>query len=154
MIIDIGRLSPHGDTLEGEDPAELWQLQGAEEVSAAAPVRYRVNVTLISGELIVRGVLVSKVGFCCSRCGVGFTQEVREANFSSAREVEAGVQTVDLTDEVRETMILAFPTYPLCRTDCKGLCTQCGRNLNEGPCGCRPPEDRRWDQLDKLQVTP
>ena len=27
---------------------------------------------------------------------------------------------------------------PLCRDDCQGLCTACGANLNEGPCGCEP----------------
>ena len=39
----------------------------------------------------------------------------------------------------------------LCREDCKGLCPKCGRNLNEGPCGCDlHEEDPRWDALKGL----
>ena len=34
----------------------------------------------------------------------------------------------------------ALPVNPLCKTDCKGLCPQCGTNLNNGTCGCIPDE--------------
>lgn len=38
--------------------------------------------------------------------------------------------------ELREAIMLELPTLPLCREDCKGLCAQCGADLNEGPCSC------------------
>ena len=41
---------------------------------------------------------------------------------------------VDLDAGVREAAILARPMVPLCRPDCRGLCTSCGADLNEGPC--------------------
>jgi uncharacterized protein len=50
-------------------------------------------------------------------------------------------QTLDLGDMVREQFYLALPMRPLCREDCKGLCPQCGTNLNQGTCGC----DVRWE---------
>ena len=37
---------------------------------------------------------------------------------------------------LREHVILSAPMQPLCSDDCLGLCTQCGKNLNEGPCQC------------------
>jgi len=43
---------------------------------------------------------------------------------------------VDLSPIVREQIILALPTRPLCREECRGLCPQCGANRNEGDCGC------------------
>ena len=39
----------------------------------------------------------------------------------------------------------------LCREDCKGLCPHCGKDLNEGPCGCEPRQiDPRLEALKKL----
>jgi uncharacterized protein len=43
---------------------------------------------------------------------------------------------VDLTPLVHEQTILALPTRPLCREDCRGLCPRCGVNLNNAACGC------------------
>ena len=50
-------------------------------------------------------------------------------------------QTLDLGDMVREQFYLTLPMRPLCREDCKGLCPQCGTNLNQGTCAC----DVRWE---------
>jgi uncharacterized protein len=43
---------------------------------------------------------------------------------------------VELGPMLREHIILAAPMQPLCREDCAGLCTRCGKDLNEGPCQC------------------
>lgn len=152
MIIDLHRLAPDGETFEGEEPVQVWALEHDADVRAEHPIRYRVHVFLVSGELIAKGRLESDVSFRCSRCGEFGLQHVVEPGFECAREVDSATQYVDLTGEIRETMILAFPGYPLCREDCKGLCTKCGKNQNEGACGCSAPEDRRWDALSKLSL--
>ena len=52
---------------------------------------------------------------------------------------------IDADSLLEEALILDFPTKHLCREDCKGLCCRCGKDLNEGPCGCREErEDPRW----------
>ena len=43
---------------------------------------------------------------------------------------------IDISDLVRETIILSEPLRFVCREDCKGLCPDCGVNLNEQSCGC------------------
>ena len=43
---------------------------------------------------------------------------------------------LDLTRPLREQIFVSMPTHPLCRSDCRGLCSQCGENLNLGDCGC------------------
>jgi uncharacterized protein len=48
-----------------------------------------------------------------------------------------------LDDLVREEVLLAMPYKPLCKPDCRGLCAQCGQDLNTGMCGCAPPPDPR-----------
>lgn len=62
-------------------------------------------------------------------------------------------ETFSLSDIIREQIILAIPLQPLCKTSCKGLCQQCGKDLNEGPCGCSPNhEDPRWRPLKSLKL--
>ena len=54
---------------------------------------------------------------------------------------------VVLDDLVRQEVILAVPFRPQCRADCRGLCPQCGQDLNVGTCACATPPDPRWAVL-------
>lgn len=55
---------------------------------------------------------------------------------------------LDLDEAVRCFISLSLPTRFLCSEDCKGLCHKCGKNLNEGDCGCDTKEtDPRWAAL-------
>lgn len=61
---------------------------------------------------------------------------------------------VDLTPIVREQIILALPTRPLCREECRGLCPQCGANRNDTECGCTGDAgDLRLAVLRNLKVS-
>jgi uncharacterized protein len=51
---------------------------------------------------------------------------------------------------VWEDLVLALPQKILCRASCKGLCPRCGKNLNEGPCACKPEGDPRWAALQNF----
>jgi len=64
--------------------------------------------------------------------------------------IKEDLDEYDLAPLVREAMIVEEPIQLHCREDCLGLCAQCGRNLNEGPCGCSKPEDPRWEALKDL----
>ncbi len=66
--------------------------------------------------------------------------------------IPPGLSIIDIGDDVRQTILLSVPLKILCREDCKGLCSQCGKNLNEGPCSCREtPADPRWEKLRSLK---
>lgn len=57
-----------------------------------------------------------------------------------------------LEDVLREQVLLAVPLRAICREDCKGLCAQCGANLNVKRCSCAEPvEDPRWSGLKDLR---
>lgn len=59
---------------------------------------------------------------------------------------------IDLDDVVREQVELAIPMARLCSEECKGLCPECGVNLNEGDCGCSIEQiDPRWAALKLLK---
>ena len=49
--------------------------------------------------------------------------------------------TIDLSEEVRQILILEIPNWPLCSEECRGLCPQCGENLNVVDCGCQISEE-------------
>jgi uncharacterized protein len=55
---------------------------------------------------------------------------------------------VDITEPIRQVLILAVPLKPLCAETCRGLCASCGANLNETGCDCkRDNTDPRWEGL-------
>ena len=60
---------------------------------------------------------------------------------------------LDLRPAVREQILLSLPQAALCSEDCKGLCAKCGKDLNEGECGCdRTVMDPRWAALKGIQL--
>ena len=59
---------------------------------------------------------------------------------------------LDLQPLVRDALLLELPLAPLCREDCRGLCPECGADLNAAPCECRPAGDPRWGPLDVLRT--
>jgi uncharacterized protein len=61
---------------------------------------------------------------------------------------------LDLTEAVRQALVVEEPMQPLCRPDCAGLCGRCGADLNQGPCAC-PAEipDDRWAALRGLTIS-
>jgi uncharacterized protein len=56
----------------------------------------------------------------------------------------------DLSPLVTEDIFLSLPTKLLCKNDCKGLCSNCGENLNNGQCSCSKPIDPRLEVLKQL----
>ena len=62
-------------------------------------------------------------------------------------------EDVDLTPLILEQTLLALPTRPLCREDCRGLCPQCGVNRNDHQCACASPaSDPRLAVLSSLKL--
>lgn len=62
-------------------------------------------------------------------------------------------EEIDLSPLIREQLLLALPTRPLCDTACRGLCPQCGASLNTGQCGCRADAgDPRLAVLRNLKI--
>ena len=155
ILIDPWRIPEEGMDYEGDEKPELLALDSDAGLEAKGPVHYELHVQLVGKELIVTGELGVEVGFACSRCDDRFTIRVEEPSFCCEKEIENLHETLDLTDEIRETIILAFPNYPLCGDSCRGLCPRCGVNRNRETCGCKPLETGRWSAfsgLDRIEV--
>ena len=106
----------------------------------------------------------------CGRCLTNFQFEVRatilivadrrgsdEPDEEDALELEGSILyhegiELDLGPAIREAIILEAPQVVLCKSDCRGLCPECGQNRNEVSCGCTPPKgDLRWEALKDLK---
>jgi uncharacterized protein len=139
------------------------------QLAAVEPARGHVKLTRTNTGVLVDAELHSAIALDCSRCLVELTVPVDvrfSEEFQPVVDVDTGlpvpepedraVFTIDESHELdmgeafRQYVLLALPMAPLCDAACAGLCPQCGRNLNEGPCQCAPPTDVRWEALGDL----
>lgn len=114
------------------------------------------------------GILTARVALVCSRClktlesavtfdldeeylptidiGTGIPVILETAESDAFRLDERHV--LDLGEAVRQYTLARTPMKPLCRPDCRGLCPDCGTDLNQQECGCsRQRSDPRWTAL-------
>lgn len=58
---------------------------------------------------------------------------------------------LDVDQLVYLEVLMSWPLKVLCKEDCKGICSQCGKNLNNGPCGCvEEPKDPRMAAISDI----
>jgi len=82
--------------------------------------------------------------------GLVFARRQADESDESCYIIPDRTNVLDLSEALREELLLALPRYVECRPDCRGLCARCGANLNDGPCGCTRASDARWDALRAL----
>ena len=132
-------------------------------------VRSEIRLTRTDRGILARTMLHTEVEVTCSRCLSQFICPLTlsfEEEFFPTIDVTTGMplpvpdepgcfsidehHILDLTEAIRQYVLLAIPMKPLCKDDCAGLCPNCGHNLNEGICSCSPQEDPRWAKLKEL----
>jgi uncharacterized metal-binding protein YceD (DUF177 family) len=152
LIVDVARLTAGGEWYRGETPPEILDLGESELFRPLGGIVYALFIQALGTELLVRGTLSLRLECVCSRCAGAFESEVAEPEFVASFEISEATEFLDLTEEVREAIILALPRYPVCREACRGLCLTCGANLNKRACACRKTgRDDRWSALDALK---
>jgi len=85
--------------------------------------------------LVASGTLTSTVEQVCGRCLEEIEREVNEP-FDFAFDTK-GKTELNITEDIREVMIISHPLCFLCKEECKGLCAGCGANLNKESCKCK-----------------
>jgi uncharacterized protein len=147
------------------DLQETVQLNGG-----LSAVHSQLRITKIDTEVVVSGNILSDVGLQCSRCLKDFRSTLtilfeaiyhplehlkeEEKHELKVDELDMGFYSkdeLDLLDLIKEQIILNIPMKPLCNELCKGICLQCGTDLNADTCGCSTKEiDSRLVVLKKL----
>lgn len=153
MIINLEKLPEQGQAFEGSEPADVMALEPSAEFHPAGPLSYDLYAQFVDGILIVRGAVSAAMQGCCARCTQIFSTTVTDSGFLRDYSDLGGTEDVDITEDLREAILLNLPHFPLCDDACKGLCSQCGKDLNEGPCGCSDGKaGGAWDALDSLNL--
>ena len=151
MIINVKRIPEDGETLRGTDPASIMELDEP-DTRFEHDVAYDLVAQLQGGALLVTGRISTPATLRCSRCLRAFELPIEVSQFVFHQELQ-GEDFVDLTANMREDIILELPQRALCVEDCQGLCPHCGKDLNKGPCRCKPSKgDLRWHALDNLNL--
>ncbi len=153
MIINVARIPEQGLKFHEEEPGEILELGDGAEFRAAGSVNCDLYAQVVDQTLIVRGKLSAPLEAHCARCTQIFSTTVADSGFLRDFPGIQGTEEVDITGDIREALILNLPHFPLCDESCKGLCPQCGKDLNGGPCGCRKTEEGgSWGALNNLKL--
>jgi uncharacterized protein len=71
---------------------------------------------------------------------------------SEVQVVSASLPMIDISDDVRQTVLLSVPLKLLCKANCRGLCPECGTNMNADPCTCSgQSSDGHWEPLRTIR---
>jgi uncharacterized protein len=139
-------------------PADL----GSEVIEIAEGSELELEVRL---ESVVEGVLATGTVAAyatgeCSRCLTALNWDL-EVDFQELFEYEDNEDLdedafklegdlMDLEPVLRDSLVLSLPLAPLCDDECRGLCNQCGTDLNENPEHQHDVVDARWQALSAL----
>jgi uncharacterized protein len=148
MKIHIKQIPHDGLHLEGEEPASILQLEDDPLVRTLGPVRWALDVGLSEGGLFATGQLAVDLELECGSCLQWFTYPLRVEDFATQVELK-GPETVDLTDQIREDILLALPPYPHCDWNGQTVCKGAAREGNPEESPEEPPQT--WAELDKLK---
>ena len=153
MLINLTDvLTSEGKTEEQQVVIEMTSFSnGLEEYMIVEKSPFELKISNMSkGKARVEGKAKIVLKMNCDRC----LKEVDEVlNLDIFREVFAPDEIAESTDEksdqtfmegyqlnvedlINDEILLSLPMKVLCKEDCKGICRQCGKDLNEGECGC------------------
>lgn len=182
MEIFIEDIPPEGLAIEATEADEWLSLLLTDAVGEAFrpgdPARLRVSIHRVDQNATLDGLLEYRSHPACDRCLSAYEDDASvpfhaalaplyEGKRQMEREEGMEVEIVrddlefsyyegdrfDLGELIREQALLDQPMKHLCREDCRGLCQRCGKDLNEGPCGCAEKStDPRWAPLKDVKI--
>ena len=138
----------------------IAKMEKKQECEFLKPLNIRIKAFRVGELFEVQGSFRSSVRLSCSRClkdfdaplasdfELTYTKEMPGLmDVFDEEEIELKVEEIgmfyfkgeeiDLQQGIQEQLVMAFPLQPLCDQNCKGLCPQCGSDLNQGDCGCK-----------------
>jgi uncharacterized protein len=178
MLIAVRELEDHPIDFDQEFPPgaidltpEVQQKTALRSAGRAQLVEEHHGKHQVIKDIRLDGQLQTTLELPCARCLDPAVQKIdrkfdllyrpqgtdagREEISVTGAEAEIGYyqgEELLLEDALREQVLLALPLRAICREDCKGLCPQCGKNLNLEQCSCAEPvEDPRWSALKDLR---
>lgn len=112
LVIDLEEMPEEGVQMEGELDGGIFGID-CDDVRSAGPVQYKLTAEPCEPELLVRVTVRAPFVLRCVRCLREFEYEVEPEEIALSVDMR-GKSSVDVTDEVREEVLLDLPNYPKC----------------------------------------
>src|SRR5260370_36816764 len=169
MLYNVAQLlkADVGTSFQADIDEEGVQLD--DDIKVIGPLKGHVRMRRVNQGLLVDGWVDLTLGLACNRCLKEFEHPMHvtfEEVFYPTVDVVTGVflpafdeeeffpidehHQADLTEAVRQTVLLAIPIGTLSREYCPSLPPNLGHDLSLGPCECKPEMDTRFSILEKL----
>jgi uncharacterized protein len=166
MIVNVSKIKNiPGKTMNVElavSPSYL-PMEG-EKIKLVSPLKFSGKMENLGDRLFLTGEIEATVELLCSRCAEAISFSVQapfSELFTNRRSVAKEEQDeeitffageeIDITSHAARAILLELPMKILCRDDCRGLCPECGVNLNQAECHCAEESiDPRFQALKKL----
>ncbi len=163
MLLGLSQIIDRpGESVPFSVSLDLSDLQYGASFPVSEPVNATGTVRNTAGVLVMTGTITTCLHGTCDRCTGQFTRDVKipidvvlVTEFANEENEDERVfplvgDSADLEDIIRTVFVLNLDSRMLCKPDCKGLCFRCGKNLNDGPCGCQKEPDPRFAALRQL----
>jgi uncharacterized protein len=169
MIFNVAQLmkSAVGTALEGDLREEDVQLDN--DLTIVGPLVGHVRMRRVNQGILIDGWADVTSEQTCGRCLKRFELPLHvtfEERFYPTVDIKTGAplppteedevfpidehHQLDLTEALRQNILVAVPMVPVCDEACAGLCSQCGHDLNLGPCQCEPEVETPLSVLKAL----
>ena len=163
MLLGLSQIMDRpGESIPFSVSVDLSDLQYGVSFPVSEPVLASGEVRNTADVLVMKGAITTRLHATCDRCAASFTRDVKipidvvlVTEFANEDNEDERVfplvgDAADLDEVIRTVFVLNLDSRMLCKPDCKGLCFRCGKNLNDGPCGCQKEPDPRFAALRQL----
>jgi DUF177 domain-containing protein len=159
LVVNLRHLTNHNVHLQGELSSAELELETRDEmIRVNGPVKYDLEVQLLEDKVLARGSLRVALACQCVRCLKAFPYDVTLADWTcllplkGEESVPVSNDCVDLTPQIREDILLAFPQHPVCAPECRGLAKAEFGTQKMGGQDRSGPGSSAWSVLDKLKL--
>ncbi len=114
-------------------------------------ISYSIKVSLVSTNILLQGNINCIIKETCVKCLETFDLKLENYEICHYYE-EMKENELDISNDIRDDILLKLEDHPICSKDCQGLCSSCGINLNKKDCVCNnEPINNVWGALDNLK---
>ena len=146
MKIALEKIKDEPISISEDIAASAWDLD-KEDIKFIGNIHIDCSFLKIHQEILVKTSVITKREITCSRC-LSKLEQIQKQEFEKSYDIGSLKDELDLDSDIREEVLLNFPMKVLCRDDCRGICGNCGKNLNEGSCSCSKLENVTGINID------
>jgi uncharacterized protein len=142
-----------GIDIAGTEPGGLLGLEADCQAVDSGELSYDLHASMVNNGILLNGSVKIELRARCGRCLKEFPYELVNDSICHFYEGPGGAE-LDITDDIREDALILLPQNFTCSEDCRGLCPNCGRDLNEETCACSRVKAGAdvWSELDNLNI--